>query len=455
MTEFAFKGILQKEGWIENVVLKTDSNGVLVSIEQATRNTAEYCDFALPGFQNAHSHAFQYAMAGLAELHSTAEFQNDFWSWRKNMYDLALHISPDQMENIAAMIYKEMLRNGYTHVAEFHYLHHDPSGKKYDQLSEMSERIMAGAEKAGIKITLIPIFYQNGGFGKKAEKEQRRFISNSIDDYMELYESCVQSSTKYTSANVGCGIHSMRAVDTENIIRLSELKKKNTPFHIHVSEQLKEIDECQSYLGQRPVEWLNNNIQLDESYHLVHATHLVESEIQQIAKSGSNVVLCPSTEGNLGDGIFPLSKFLNKKGKWSIGTDSHIGINPLEEIRILDYGQRLTTHNRNTFGNKSSGDSGHIAIESALTNGRKAMGEDQNSFFEIGKPFDALVISEQHPLIEATTAKNRSNTIVYTADASMFKGTIVNGQWVITDGRHENHQIHSNFRKTMNELNVR
>ncbi|MDG2153635.1 MAG: formimidoylglutamate deiminase [Crocinitomicaceae bacterium] len=455
MNEFAFKGMLQKEGWIDNVTVKTDDTGIIISIDSENKSKTAHSGFAIPGFQNAHSHAFQYAMAGLAELHSVTEAQNDFWSWRKTMYQLALHITPEQMEHIATLLYKEMLRNGYTQVAEFHYLHHNANGKPYAHLAEMSERIMAGAQNAGIKITLIPIFYQKGGFGKEPEKDQRRFISNSIDDYSKLFEACEISAAKFNDASVGYGIHSMRAVTSENIIRLSKLKKENTPLHIHVSEQLKEIEECQSFLGKRPVEWLSNNIELNEDYHLVHATHLIEKEIEQIASSGASVVLCPSTEGNLGDGLFPLGEFLRKKGKWSIGTDSHIGINPLEEIRILDYGQRLITHSRNTFGNQNSADNGQIAIESALLNGRKAMGIDQKTFFEIGKPLDALVLSSTHPLLQSASSKNRSNTIIYAGDSSIFNGTIVNGKWVIENGCHKDPKIDFNFIKTMKELKVR
>ncbi len=455
MNKFAFKGILQNEGWVDQVAVTTDDNGIIRSIETADESTMNFKGFALPGFQNAHSHAFQYAMAGLAELHSVSPSQNDFWSWRNSMYRLALHISPKQLEDIATMLYKEMLRNGYTHVAEFHYLHHDQQGKKYAQLSEMSERLIAAAQIAGINITLIPIYYEKGGFGKKAEKEQCRFISKSFEDYMNLFEACEKSAHNYSLANVAYGIHSLRAVEFENITRLCEVKTKKTPLHIHVSEQLKEIEECIAYSGQRPVEWLSNHVNLDENYHLVHATHLIDEEIEQISRAGSNVVLCPSTEGNLGDGLFPLSKFLNKNGKWSIGTDSHIGINPLEEIRILDYGQRLITHSRNTFGNSNSGDNGQIAIESSLVNGRKAMGIDQKKFFEIGAPLDALVIKDNTPLIQSCSKKNRINTIIYAVDSSMFYGTIVNGQWMIKEGLHLNENIDLNFIKTMNNLKVR
>lgn len=454
MSEFVFKGILQESSWIENVVIKTNEHGIIESIEQ-DKSRKDYKDYAVPGFQNAHSHAFQYAMAGLAELHSISTDQNDFWSWRKLMYELALSITPDQMEHIAAMLYKEMLRHGYTHVAEFHYVHHDINGNKYDNLSEMGERIIAAAEKTGIKLTLIPIFYQMGGFGKNPEEQQRRFISSSIEDYYKLFEASKLSTSHYEFSTIGYGVHSLRAVSSDNIIKLSENRLRDIPFHVHVSEQLKEITDSIDYLGLRPVEWLSEHIQLSDDFHLVHATHITEKEIKSIAHSNANVVLCPSTEGNLGDGLFPLNEFLKQGGTWSIGTDSHVGLNPFEEIRLLDYGQRLVSHNRNTFGNAKSGDNGNIALKSALINGRKAMGVNQKSFFEIGKAFDALIVSENHPIIRSTGPENRSNTLVYSSDPSMYRGTIVNGAWRIIHGEHSDEKIHSNYIQTLNELKVR
>ncbi|MBG16135.1 MAG: formimidoylglutamate deiminase [Crocinitomicaceae bacterium] len=454
MKEFNFKGLLQKDGWIENARVTTDANGLIKSIEKVN-SSQKTTDYAIAGFQNAHSHAFQYAMAGLAELHSTSPKNNDFWSWRTAMYNLALSISPDDMESIATMLYKEMLRNGYTHVAEFHYLHHDKSGKKYRNLAENGERLIAAAKNAGIKITLIPIFYQKGGFGKDPEPKQKRFISDTFDSYIKLYNSSKESTGFYSDSTVGIGIHSMRGVCSNDIIRVSNFRTNNTPFHIHVSEQLKEIEDCRKFLGQRPVEWLSNNIPLSEHYHLVHATHINEKEVSAIATTQTNVVLCPTTEGNLGDGIFPLKDFLAKNGNWSIGTDSHVSLNPMEEIRLLDYGQRLISHNRNTFGNKSSGDNGTIAINSSLINGKKAMGVDTKNHFEIGNSFDALIISDKHPLIAQTSLTNLSNTIVYSSDSSMYKGTIVNGNWLIENGKHCNEKIDVNYNLTLKKLSIR
>ena len=454
MKKFEFKYLLQNTGWKENMILETDENGIITSIYQ-NKNSSNSNDIAFPGFQNAHSHAFQYAMAGLAEYHPTTKSADDFWSWRTAMYQLALQIDPEDLEAIASMLYAEMVRHGYTHVAEFHYLHHDKNGDAYENLGEMGARLIQAAKNAGINITLVPIFYQKGGFGKDPLPDQKRFISSDIDSYLKLYESSVNAIKNYIHSAIGMGIHSMRAVETNEIIALSNYRNGNTPFHIHVSEQLKEIEDCLHYLNARPVEWLSNNISLSEHYHLVHATHLIDQEIEAIAKSNANVVLCPSTEGNLGDGLFPLGKFLELDGKWSIGTDSHVGLNPMEEIRILDYGQRLITHRRNTFANSESGDSGFNAFQTALLSGRKAMGIHNTNFFKKGEKFNAVVASLDHPLMYTSKTNNLCNTIIYSSDLSMIKGTIVNGEFIVKNGDHINTEISSNFRTTLEKLKCR
>ena len=454
MPKFCFKGLLQADGWHENVTLLTDEEGIITDISASTATSAHQ-HYALPGFQNAHSHAFQYAMAGLAELHAPNQKKNDFWSWRKSMYTLALSMNPEQMESIAAMLYQEMLRHGYTHVAEFHYIHHDQNGKPYQNKAELSERIARAAEKAGINLTIIPIYYEQGGFGIPAQTDQKRFLSSSLDDYLDLYHKVLEISKKYPNCSAGLGIHSMRGVALENIIGLAEFRQHNIPFHIHIAEQLKEIEACKDFTGMRPVEWLLQNIELNENFHLVHATHLDHHEVAGLAKSRANIVLCPSTEGNLGDGLFPLDSFLVQKGNWSIGTDSHIGLNPFEELRLLDYGQRLTSHSRNTFGNNTSGDNGALAIDAQLRNGRRAMGNEMNDYFELGKPLNALVMSSEHPLISMTGKQNLTNTLVYASDPTMNKGTIVNGSWKIVDNKAENNSIQEEFLKTMKALSNR
>lgn len=435
MKSYRFKALLQNDFWLENASVSVDETGKIIAITE--NGEGEFINgYAIPAFQNAHSHAFQYAMAGLAENHSG---EDDFWSWREAMYALAMRLNPDEMKTIASFVYAEMLRHGYSNVAEFHYLHHDINGNHYNNLAEMGEALIEAAAEAGIKITLIPIFYQKGGFGLQPNEHQRRFISKTFDDYAQLFEASSEICKKHSHANIAVGIHSLRGVEHQDILRVVNDLPQDIPFHIHVAEQLKEVEDCVKFLGKRPVEWLLDNCNLNERFHLVHATHLTHEETENLAKSNANVVICPSTEGNLGDGIFPLRKYQNFGGNWSIGTDSHIGLNPLEELRLLDYGQRLTSHKRSTFPINS----GHFAITKATIAGRKAMNNFNEQFFAIGSSFDACVIDANAPLLATAKLENLASAIVYTADVTNILGTFVNGKFVSKDANYE--RIKDNF----------
>ncbi|HEX6893276.1 MAG TPA: formimidoylglutamate deiminase, partial [Chryseolinea sp.] len=405
--------------------------------------------YALPGFQNAHSHAFQFAMAGLAEKHSPGAV-DDFWSWRETMYKFALAMTPEHQEAVAAMLYSEMLRRGYTHVAEFHYLHHDPTGKPYANLSEMGERLLAAAAQAGIKITLIPIFYQTGNFGKEPQPRQRRFISRNVDEYFQLLDDTSHAVSKYSNAELGFGVHSLRAVDGADIKRTFDQGPSNIPFHLHAAEQLKEVEDCMAFLKRRPVEWLLDHLPLNDRFHLVHCTHMNPSEISGLAASGANVVLCPGTEGNLGDGIFSLTDFAKNGGSWSIGTDSHISLTPLEDLRWLDYAQRLSTHRRNTFD-----DGARILFNKTLRSGRKAMTcSNRQQYFELSGAFDAVVFSADSPMF-AKQPEFLLPSIIYTADSSAILGTIVNGRWIVKKQRHTGDKhIKEKFKAAMKSLTL-
>jgi len=461
MENYTFEHLLnysEEKGvhWMKDVLIKCDVFGKIISIEEGGFEFPSniVSGYTLPGFQNAHSHAFQYAMAGLAENHSTSLTSDDFWSWREAMYKLALSVTPDQIESIATMLYTEMVRNGYTNVAEFHYVHHDKNGKRFNNLSEMGERMISAAKTAGINITLVPIFYQKGGFGKNPSEQQKRFISPNIDDYLQLLEASKKSCLHYDGANIGIGIHSMRGVEPKDIAEIAKNGPQDIPFHIHISEQLKEIEDSIAYLGKRPVEWLLENVELSERHHLVHATHLTSFETKGIADSNANVVICPTTEGNLGDGLFPLIDYQNYGGNWSIGTDSHVGINPLEELRLLDYGQRLISHKRNIFTSRSEGNSGEYAIKMATISGRKAMNNFTNDFFKVGENLNAVVYSGDSPFLATTDAERRASTILYTSDVRASGLTIVNGKFI--DKNSNNHEeVERKFIETIKELGNR
>jgi formimidoylglutamate deiminase len=454
MKFYRFSALLQDYGWMSPAFVGVNGDGLIEYLSEhppAPDGIAVEVvnGYALPGFQNAHSHAFQFAMAGLAEKHSPGAV-DDFWSWRETMYKCALAMTPEHQEAVAAMLYAEMLRRGYTHVAEFHYLHHDSTGKPYANLSEMGERLLAAAAQAGIKITLIPIFYQTGNFGKEPQPRQRRFISKNVDEYFQLLDDTGHAVSKYSNAQLGFGVHSLRAVDSGDIMRTFDQGPSNIPFHLHAAEQLKEIEDCLGFLNRRPVEWLLDNLPLSDRFHLVHCTHMNLTEISGLAASGANVVLCPGTEGNLGDGIFGLTNFAKQGGSWSIGTDSHISLTPLEDLRWLDYAQRLTTHRRNTFA-----DGATMLFNKTLRSGRKAMGcSNQEQYFELNGAFDAVVFSGESPLF-AKQPEFLLPSIIYTADSSAILGTMVNGKWIVKNQRHAGEKsIKAKFRAAMKSLTL-
>lgn len=440
---------------MESAYVGVDAQGVIQYINAVPPDSSIAVEviqgLALPGFQNAHSHAFQYAMAGLAETHAVG-VADDFWSWREAMYHCALAVDPDQAQAIAAMVYAEMVRVGYTHVAEFHYLHHDQDGKPYAQLAEMGQRMVAAAKQAGIKITLIPVFYQKGGFGLDPQPRQRRFISRTVDDYFNLLDASSAAVKEYQDARLGFSVHSLRAVELQDILTTYQQGPKGLPFHLHVSEQMKEVSDCLAYCNKRPMQWLLDNLAVNERFNLVHSTHLNDDELTRLAKSSACVVLCPSTEGNLGDGIFRMKEYVKLGGKWCIGTDSHIGLNPLEEFRMMDYRQRLVTHQRNTF----EGNAASYLVNEATSAGRKAMGVASENHFGIGQPLDAVVYQSGSHLLANTSASHRLATLIYTGDTSRMVGTLINGQWVVKDQHHQSgHTIKPAFAKAIREIKNR
>ncbi|MEI9919166.1 MAG: formimidoylglutamate deiminase [Bacteroidota bacterium] len=443
---FRFNGLYVESGWLMPAYVGVDEAGLISYLSDKAPDgiAAETVQgFALPGFQNAHSHAFQYAMTGDAEIHP-AGIEDDFWTWREAMYRCALSVDPSQAEVIAAMLYAEMLRNGYTHVAEFHYLHHDKNGKPYSNLAEMGERMVAAARTAGIKITLVPVFYQKGNFGQPPTDRQRRFISKSVDDYFKLLDATSKITKSY-----GVSVHSLRAVDLNDVKTTVDQAPKDLPFHIHVSEQKKEVADCVAFTGKRPMQWLLSNLTLNKNFNLVHSTHLDDSELKELAASKANVVLCPSTEGNLGDGIFRMKEYVRLGGRWSIGTDSHIGLDPLEEFRMIDYRQRLTTNLRSTF----EGNAAAYMINEAQGQGRAANGQKYKAL-SIGESFDVVVYNARSPRLATATRDNLLSVLLYHGNSSLAMGTIVNGDWVVKDQHHRDFEkIRSGFIKAMRELN--
>ncbi|HMJ69573.1 MAG TPA: formimidoylglutamate deiminase [Cyclobacteriaceae bacterium] len=449
---FRFTGLYTNKGWLMPAYVAVDENGIIRSISSDSPDHAIAAEtvqgYALPGFQNAHSHAFQYAMTGDAEMHPPG-IEDDFWTWREAMYRCALSVNPSQAEAIAAMVYAEMLRNGYTHVAEFHYLHHDKTGKPYSNIAEMGEKMLSAAKTAGIRITLIPVFYQKAGFGQPPADRQRRFISAKTDEYLKLLDASIRSCGYYALANAGFSVHSLRAVDGDDVKRTYNEGPKHLPFHLHVSEQKKEVTDCLAYTGMRPMQWLLSSLPVNGNFHLVHSTHLDDTELKDLAASKANVVLCPSTEGNLGDGIFRMKEYVKAGGRWCIGTDSHIGLDPLEEFRMIDYRQRLLTNLRSTF----EGEAAHYLFGTAQTQGRLAMGRNVPEYFSPGEPFDAIVYNARSPRLSTASEANLLSVLLYHGNSSMAMGTIVSGKWVVKNQKHIRFEsIRGTFVKAMKEI---
>ncbi|RAW03546.1 formimidoylglutamate deiminase [Pseudochryseolinea flava] len=431
---YSFDSLLLSTGWLSPGYVGVDGVGTIQYLSDKSPVDSVAIEsihgFALPGFRNAHSHAFQFGMAGMAEKHRPGT-NDDFWSWREAMYRCALSLDPTAVEHIAAMLYAELLKKGYTHVAEFQYLHHDKDGKPYANYAEMGERLVAAAETAGIRITLIPVFYQQGNFGKEPFPEQRRFISKTIDEYFQLLDDSAHVVAHAPHARLGFSVHSLRAVKPNDVVRTFEQGPSTIPFHLHAAEQKKEVADCFLFHKQTPIEWLLNNLPVNERFHIVHCTHLTDHEVAALAKSRAHVVLCPGTEGNLGDGIFRLTDFASQGGQWSIGTDSHISLNPLEDLRWLDYAQRFTTHKRNTFD-----DGAAILVDKTFHAGNSAMGFSSSEYFSVGQKLDAVIYDAHRPLLSQARREHLLSAIIYTASPAEILGTMIDGKWIVKNNYH-------------------
>ncbi|MFB0991728.1 MAG: formimidoylglutamate deiminase, partial [Rhodospirillales bacterium] len=353
---------------------------------------------ALPGLPNVHSHAFQRAMAGMAEVKDTSD--DTFWTWRKVMYQFLERLTPEDLYTIASLAYCEMLESGFTAVSEFHYLHHDASGSAYNDIGAMAFAIAEAAQTSGIGPTFLPVFYANSQFGGAPPTDaQRRFV-NSPDQFAILLNRIDHIATSLPDAQVGIAPHSLRAVTPESLAEVLTLKL-NGPLHIHIAEQTKEVDDCIQWSGQRPVEWLLNHQNIDQHWCLIHATHITQTERQNIAQSGAVAGLCPITEGNLGDGIFPGVDYLQDGGRFAVGSDSNVLINAAEELRTLEYSQRFRDRGRNLLGtvNKSTG---RALFDHALTGGAQSSGRKIGKI-AVGFRADIMTLNTEHPALVALT----------------------------------------------------
>lgn len=435
MTIFADRALLSS-GWASNVRLHV-MKGCISAIETDVEPVPGEVRHAimLPGMSNLHSHAFQRAFAGLTEKRGASE--DSFWSWRERMYRFALLMNPDDLEAVAAQLYVEMLEAGFTRVGEFHYLHHDRDGRHFTDIGEMAGRIVSAAEVSGIGLTLLPVFYAHSGFGGAAPDEgQRRFIS-SVDSYAALMEASCAAIAPLPGANIGIAPHSLRAVTPEELRVILPLARDEKglggPVHIHISEQVKEVEDCLASLKARPVEWLMANAAVDKNWCLIHATHMSAAETRSMARSGAVAGLCPITEGNLGDGIFNGPEFLGDGGMFGIGSDSNVEISLAGELRLLEYGQRLRLRARNVMG-APGGSTGRSLFEGALKGGAQAL--QASARLEAGSSADFVTLRPQHADWLMPEGDVILDTLVFAPGSLNVDCVTVRGRGVVEGGRH-------------------
>lgn len=433
--------------WARDVLLSVDAGGAWCRIQTnapvADRKGATVLDGpVLPGLVNAHSHAFQRAMAGLTERSGGpgAAGKDDFWSWRDCMYSVARRVTPDQMEAIAAFLYAELLAGGYTQVCEFHYLHNAIDGQAYADPLEMSLALVRAARRVGMGLTLLPALYQRSGFGAKGLRDNQRRFASTPDSVVRLVEGVQRllgslDAVDAANINVGVAVHSLRAADKSAIRELAAFAAQDAlPIHIHIAEQTLEVQDCIEHTGQRPVEWLLSQLPVNRQWNLVHATQTTAAELQALRDCAASIVICPSTEANLGDGVFDYGGYASIGGQWSIGSDSHVTRCWTEELRLLEYSQRLTRRQRNVAAQTGVSDSSAaLLFEAALAGGRPATARPLGAI-EPGQRADFLVLDAQSSALLGVPADNLLDALVFSSPDARCKDVFVAGHQVVSAG---------------------
>lgn len=426
-------------GWARHVLLQWHANGLWQSLEAGQTpppGVPHASGPVLPGMPNLHSHAFQRALAGLTEYRSHS--QDSFWSWRSLMYRFAAQLHPEQLEIIATALFVEMLEAGYTSVCEFHYLHHDPQGHAYGDPAEMSRALLRAAQRTGIGMTLLPVLYQTSGFGAAAPSAgQRRFL-HSNDGILRLLER-LQPVCQAQGARLGLAPHSLRAVPPDSLREVLaglHALDSTAPIHIHIAEQKAEVEACWAWSGQRPVAWLLDHAAVDARWCLVHATHMDAQEYQRAAQCGAVAGLCPTTEANLGDGIFEFNTWQAQSGAWGIGSDSHIAVNPAEDLMLLEYSQRLVLGQRNVAAHAAQPDVAQALWQGALAGGAQAAARPVAGL-AVGQQADFIVLDAAHPALAGLSPdKMLASHVFASSRRSAVAQVWTAGQCRVHQGRH-------------------
>ena len=427
-----------------HVLIEVGADGKIVAVTPRSTEPAERLPgLVVPGMPNLHSHAFQRAMAGLAER--AGPEGDNFWHWRDVMYRFLAVLGPEDVQAIAAQLYVECLLHGYTSVAEFHYLHNAQDGARYADPAELAHRIVAAAHSAGIGLTLLPVLYRCSRFGGAPPTEgQRRFVL-SVDEYAGLCETMARSVA------IGVAPHSLRAVTRTELSAAIGIAGER-PIHIHIAEQDKEVADCLAWSGARPVAWLLDHSSVDQRWCLVHATHVDAAERQRLAASGAVAGLCQTTEANLGDGIFPLREYLAEGGRFGIGSDANVGTSPVEELRWLEYVRRLETRARNVTETRRGASVALNLYQRALAGGAQALGRNAGVIAP-GKLADLVVLDTGHPALVGRTGDGMLDAWMFCGSSTPVRDVMVAGDWVVRNGRHRGQQaIAAAFSRTMRRL---
>ncbi|QAU45716.1 formimidoylglutamate deiminase [Bradyrhizobium guangzhouense] len=437
MTRLHFASALLPSSWANDVQVVITAGAIAeVTPDVAPAADHERHAIALPGLASLHSHAFQRGMAGLAE--QRGDSADTFWTWRETMYRFALAMTPDDVAAVATLLYVEMLEQGFTRVGEFHYLHHDRDGSHYADPAEMAVRIAQAADASGIGLTLLPSFYAHGSFGGAAPHGgQRRFLC-SVDQFAKLMAASRRAIANLPGANIGIAPHSLRAVAPDELAAIIPLANGG-PVHIHAAEQVKEVEDCLAWSGQRPVQWLLEHAPVDERWCLIHATHMTDREVSAFASTGAVAGLCPVTEASLGDGIFPAREFLDAGGSFGVGTDSNVLVGAADELRQLEYGQRLKHRARNVLSGGAGRSTGRALFDAALAGGTRALAQATVGLIP-GARADIVTLDATHPSLAGRTRDAVIDGWIFAAGSGAIDCVWAGGNKVVEGGRHKSRQ---------------
>lgn len=437
--------------WAADVVLCVGADGawshVICNASAEAKEGAERLQGpVLPGLVDGHSHAFQRAIAGLTER--SAGTHDDFWSWRDRMYSAANRINPEQLESIAAFLYSELLAAGYTQVCEFHYLHNAPDGRGYDDPAEMSLALVRAARRTGIGLTLLPALYMRSGFAAKGLRDDQRRFASTPESVLGVANDIRRQAGEGGRITCGVALHSLRAVDEAAMAEVAASAGTSMPVHIHIAEQQLEVDDCIARHGRRPVEWLLDKVPVNGRWNLVHATQCTPAELEGVRHTGASIVVCPSTEANLGDGVFDLPRWMGQSGSWSVGSDSHVTRSWQEELRLLEYSQRFSLRQRNVAARAAVCESSAAALfQGALDGGTAAAGIPLTGLAP-GQRADFVVIDPESPPLLGVPASHLLDALVFSSPGAVFSDVFVAGRRV----QRQSPELRAGFLRTMTAL---